>query len=163
MLALLLAGIGLFGVISYHAAQRTQEIGERCALGAQQHDVLRLILGQGLRITLIRVGIGLGVSLGLTRLMARFLAGLNPTDPLTFAGASVLWLFVRGFRLLSAGSARFSCRSHDGAALRMTVRSESWLRRRTSNPQHLPGQGEALTRGQRSNRARLRLAVKPSH
>ena len=97
MLALLLAGIGLFGVISYHAAQRTQEIGVRCALGAQQHDVLRLILGQGLRITLIGVGIGLGVSLGLTRLMARFLAGLNPTDPLTFAGASVLWLFVAAF------------------------------------------------------------------
>jgi len=55
------------------------------------------ILGQGLRITLIGVGIGLGVSLGLTRLMARFLAGLNPTDPLTFAGASVLWLFVAAF------------------------------------------------------------------
>jgi predicted permease len=97
MLALLLAGIGLFGVISYHAAQRTQEIGVRCAMGAQQHDVLRLILGQGLRLTLIGVGIGLGVSLGLTRLIARFLAGLNPADPLTFAGASVLWLLVAAF------------------------------------------------------------------
>ena len=94
MLALLLAGIGLFGVISYHAGQRTQEIGVRCALGAQQRQVLRLILSQGLRFTIIGVGIGLCVSLALTRLVARFLAGLNPADPLTFAGASVLWLFV---------------------------------------------------------------------
>jgi len=94
MLALLLAGIGLFGVISYHAGQRTQEIGVRCALGAQQRQVLRLILSQGLRLTIIGVGIGLCVSLALTRLVARFLAGVNPADPLTFAGASVLWLFV---------------------------------------------------------------------
>jgi ABC-type antimicrobial peptide transport system permease subunit len=56
--------------------------------------VLRLILGQGLRLTVIGVAIGFCVSLGLTRLLARFLAGLNPADPLTFAGASMLWLFV---------------------------------------------------------------------
>jgi putative ABC transport system permease protein len=97
MLALLLAGVGLFGVISYHAGQRTQEIGVRCALGAQQHEVLRLILGQGLGLTIIGLGIGFCVSLGLTRLLARFLAGLNPADLMTFAGAAMLWLFVAAF------------------------------------------------------------------
>jgi len=97
ILALLLAGIGLFGVISYHAGQRTQEIGVRCALGAQQHQVVRLILGQSLRLTIIGVVIGFCMSLALTRLMARLLAGLNLADPLTLVVASVLWLFAAAF------------------------------------------------------------------
>ncbi|MHB8412407.1 MAG: ABC transporter permease [Candidatus Acidiferrales bacterium] len=93
-LALLLSGIGIYGVISYVAGQRTHEIGIRVALGAQRSDVLKIVLGQGARVALIGVAIGLGAAAGLTRLMTTILYGVSATDPLTFAGVAVILTLV---------------------------------------------------------------------
>ncbi|HEV2314462.1 MAG TPA: ABC transporter permease [Candidatus Acidoferrales bacterium] len=89
-LALVLSCVGIYGVISYVVGQRTHEIGVRVALGAQRNDVLRLILGQGVRMTLMGVGIGLLAALALTRLMSRMLFDVSATDPLTFVGVAIL-------------------------------------------------------------------------
>jgi len=94
LLALVLAVAGLYGVIAYRVAQRTREIGVRIAIGARPGKIYGLILSQGLRITLLGVGIGLVASLGLTRLLASFLFGVSPEDPLTFAGTGLLWVCV---------------------------------------------------------------------
>ena len=93
-LALLLSSVGIYGVISYLAGQRTREIGIRVALGARRVDVLRLVLGHGVKMALIGVAIGLVASLGLTRLMADMLYGVSPADPLTFLGVALLLTFV---------------------------------------------------------------------
>jgi putative ABC transport system permease protein len=93
-LALLLACVGIYGVISYLVGQRTQEIGVRMALGAQRSDVLRLVIGHGARMALIGVTIGIGAALVLTRLMAHQLFGVSAHDPLTFAGVAMLLIIV---------------------------------------------------------------------
>ena len=93
-LALVLSAVGIFGVISYVTGQRTQEIGIRLALGAQRGDVLRLVLGHGMRVVLVGVAIGLAAALGLTRLMASQLYGVSAKDPLTFAGVAALLTLV---------------------------------------------------------------------
>jgi predicted permease len=89
-LALLLAGVGIYGVLSYLVARRTREIGVRMALGAQRLDVLRMILSDGARMILIGAAIGLVASLGLKRLMASILFGVKPTDPITFVAVALL-------------------------------------------------------------------------
>jgi len=93
-LALVLACVGIYGVISYLVGQRTHEIGVRMTLGAEGRDVLRLVIGHGARMALIGVAIGIAASLGLTRLMANQLFGVSAHDPLTFAGVAVLLIVV---------------------------------------------------------------------
>jgi ABC-type antimicrobial peptide transport system permease subunit len=84
-LATLLAAVGLYGVLAYTVAQRTREIGLRMALGADRQNVLGLILRDGMRLVLVGVGIGMVLALAATRLMASFLFGVSPLDPLVFA------------------------------------------------------------------------------
>lgn len=94
VLALLLCCIGIYGVISHLVGQRTHEIGVRMALGAQSGDVMRLVLGQGLRMAFLGVLIGIVTALALTRLMASQLFGVSPNDPLTFVGVGALLTLV---------------------------------------------------------------------
>ena len=93
-LALILAAIGIYGVMAYTVALRTQEIGIRMALGAQQKDVLRLVLGQGARIAFFGVAIGLAVAAALARLLSNLLFSVSASDPLTFAAVAVLLVAV---------------------------------------------------------------------
>jgi putative ABC transport system permease protein len=93
-IALILAAVGIFGVISYSASQRTHEIGIRIALGAQQRNVLRLILGQGTKLALLGLGAGAAATLPLTHLIAGMLYGVSATDPLTFGAVGIVLLGV---------------------------------------------------------------------
>jgi len=90
LIALVIAAIGIYGVMAYRVAQRTQEIGIRMALGAPQGAVLRMVVVQGVRLTVVGLAIGLAAALGVTRLMASILFGVNPTDPPTFASVAMI-------------------------------------------------------------------------
>ena len=94
VLALLLAAIGLYGVMAYVVGSRTREIGIRMALGAQTSGVRRLVIGQGLKLALIGIALGLIAAFGLTRVLQSVLYGVSANDPLTFMGVAVLWLAV---------------------------------------------------------------------
>jgi len=89
-MALILASVGIYGVISYLVGQRTHEIGVRIALGARRWDVLQLILSQGAKLTIFGIAIGTAASLALTRLMTRMLYGVSAADPLTFCGVAAV-------------------------------------------------------------------------
>jgi len=93
-LALLLAAIGIYGVMSYSVCQRIHEIGLRMALGASQQDVLTLIVRQGVILSLVGIGLGIGASLGLTRYLASLLYDVRPTDPSTFVAVSLVLIAV---------------------------------------------------------------------
>jgi putative ABC transport system permease protein len=93
-LALVLALVGIYGVISYSVGQRTHEIGIRMALGAGRRDILALVLGQGLRLTLLGVGLGVVVSLGLTQFLSSLLFGVGATDPVAFTSVPVVLSIV---------------------------------------------------------------------
>ena len=93
-LALVLSCVGIYGVISYLAGQRTHEIGLRMALGAHRNDVLRLILGHGAKMALMGVALGIAASLALTRLMGKLLFGVSAYDPLTFLTVACVLILV---------------------------------------------------------------------
>ncbi len=93
-LALVMSCVGIYGVISYLAGQRTHEIGIRIALGAERRDVLRMVLGEGAKMALVGVAIGLVAAFGLTRLMANMLFGVSAHDPLSFAAVAGLLIMV---------------------------------------------------------------------
>ncbi len=97
LFGLSLAVVGIYGVISYAVSQRTGEIGLRMALGAQSRDILRLIIGQGMALTLIGVGLGVAVALALTRFLTSLLAGVSAADPLTFLAVPLLLTTVAVF------------------------------------------------------------------
>jgi predicted permease len=92
--ALLLATIGMYGVVSYSVVQRTREIGVRMALGAGRGQVFTMVVGRGSRLAAAGIGIGLFVALGATRLLGGLLYGVEPTDPITFAGVAALLMVV---------------------------------------------------------------------
>jgi predicted permease len=115
--ALLLAMVGIYGVIAYSVAQRTREVGIRRALGAQQGDILRLVLGQGLGLSLAGVAIGIGGAFALTRVMKGFLFQVSATDPTTIVGVALL--FVGVALVASYIPARRATRIDPMAALRV--------------------------------------------
>ena len=89
-----MAGLGIYGVISYLVSERTHEIGIRLALGAQRGDILRMVMRQGLGLAIAGAAVGLICALIVSQLMAGLLYGVRPTDPLTFAGVALLLIGV---------------------------------------------------------------------
>jgi putative ABC transport system permease protein len=93
-LALVLSTLGIYSVLSYSITQRTREIGLRVALGAHEGNVLRLVIGDGLRMAVIGITLGIAGALALTRLMTDLLYGVHPTDLVTFSGVTIVLAMV---------------------------------------------------------------------
>ena len=118
-LALVLASVGIFGVMSYSVTQRTHEIGIRMALGATARDILRMILRQGLTLTLIGVAVGLIGAFALTRLMSSLLFGVSASDPITFTAVTLMLAGVALLGLLYPRATRDERGPDGGASLRV--------------------------------------------
>jgi putative ABC transport system permease protein len=108
VLALVLSALGTYSVLSYSISQRTQEIGVRMALGAKRGNVLRLVVGDSVRLTLLGIAVGIGAALALTRLMTDLLFGIRATDPVTFGvvtavlvGSSLLASYIPARRAIT--------------------------------------------------------------
>ena len=114
--ALTLAAVGIYGIMAYAVRRRTREIGIRMALGARPGDVVRLVVGQGMRLTIAGLAIGVLAALLGMRVMSRLLYGVSATDPLTFAGITVLLAAVA--LLASWLPARRAVATNPTAALR---------------------------------------------
>jgi predicted permease len=114
--AMALAAVGIYGVVAFSVTRRTQEIGIRMAVGAERSDVLRLIVGEGARLAVLGVAIGIAASLAITRLLSSLLFGVSATDPMTFAGVAVLLSLVA--LLASYIPARRAMRLDPNTALR---------------------------------------------
>jgi ABC-type antimicrobial peptide transport system permease subunit len=114
--ALILAVVGIYGVIAYSVAQRTQELGIRIALGASSSDIFRLVIGNGLKLAVAGILVGLAASFALTRLMASLLFQTSATDPITFAGSALVFAVVAA--LASYLPARRAMRINPTDALR---------------------------------------------
>ena len=93
-LALAVAAVGMYGVLSYHVTARTREIGIRVALGARPREVVRLVMAQGLGVTMAGIALGLLISALVSRLLATLLQGISPTDAVTWACAAGIWIAV---------------------------------------------------------------------
>jgi len=122
LLAVFLACIGIYGLASYAVSRRTNEIGIRMALGAEKRDVLRMVIGQGLKLALIGVAIGVACALPLTRFLSSLLYGVKPTDPLTFIAVSLILIAVALVACYRPRSPRRQSRSHGGAEIRIAAR-----------------------------------------
>ena len=118
-LALILSAVGVYGVLSYSVNQQTREIGLRMALGAQRRDVLRLVLGQGLQLTLIGLGIGVVAALGLMRVMVSLLFNVRAYDPATYTAVTVLLTAVALLACYLPAPPRHARRPYGGVALRL--------------------------------------------
>ena len=116
LLAVLVAAVGIYGVLSYGVTERTREMGIRLALGAQPRDLFKLVVGQGMSLTVVGLAIGVGASFALTRLIQRLLYGVSATDPLTFV---MIPLLLAAVALLACYMpARRATRMNPLAALR---------------------------------------------
>ena len=93
-LALILGIIGIYGVISFFVGQRTREIGIRIAMGAQRRDILKLVVHEGLSLTLTGIAVGLAAAFALTRFLSTLLYGVSPTDPIDFAAVAAIFALV---------------------------------------------------------------------
>ncbi len=119
LLALLLAAVGIYGVVAYSTRQRTREIGIRVALGAEQRGIYRLVLGQGLRLTLAGVAVGTVLAVAFTRLLKAQLFGVSETDAITFASVGLLLAAGRSARVPHPRSPRHARGSDGRTAVRV--------------------------------------------
>ena len=147
VLALLLATIGLYGIMSYSVARRRSEIGVRIALGAAQGRVIRMVVGEVARMVAVGVAIGVALALSVTRLVATFLYGVKPSDPATLALSGATLAVVADCRGAAAGVARCSSGSGRRAPRRLT------------EPKPLRAGGDAGCRCDRVRRLRGRSCV----
>jgi putative ABC transport system permease protein len=118
-LALVLAAVGIYGMMAYRVGQRMHEIGIHVALGAQRRDVLRLVLGDGAKLACFGIAIGIAGAIALTRLMTSLLFEVKPTDPETFAVVAIVLAIVALAGLLRADAPRHARRSDGRIALRV--------------------------------------------
>ena len=132
-LALILACIGLYGLLSYEVARRTRELGIRMALGAQRRELMRLVVRRGLLLALAGTVIGTGAAMAVTRLMSAMLYNVRPYDPATFAGGCILLAAGSASRVFGPCSAGDVHRPHGRAARRVihtakTISTSRWRR-----------------------------------